>query len=617
MAALAFSIGEDDESRGPTPPSNPLQGYGAGSSLGGATQALPGTYSGLQLGGASPLGSLNDAQSSLAQLESGISNATSGASISAAAPLSNLLASGGGAEGLTALTENVGSVLNGSSGLTTSLNGGLNADSILSGQNVADLLSGTDSSLFSGLTTGASLTAPLGNAVSSLPSSESPLGSLSTGASTSAVTGSVGAGTTPGVNAAFGLVGGISNLFGGLQEGGALGDFEAALGAGRLGELAASEAGVLSGSSLSAVKGGLGDLTDILGLIQGIEQGGIAGDTGAAISGLQLAAAGVGQATQAGLLSADSLLSEAGADVTEYLPIIGDALALYNYSQSYQSAATGADTLSGAETGASIGTSIEPGFGTVIGAIIGAIVGAGMSAFGGGEPDPETEAMQAYTTAYNQNPAIASGETSADAFQFLAGVFDAKNNSPGHSTPLEQIWGREGEGAFVTSMMNEINSAVRSGRVAADASPTTIFNDVVQPWLENMIGAFGGGATNAEIEPTWTDVQGQPFGSALDSSIENLIAAYEGGSLTNQTPVGISGQTLQNLAPVATGLTPTPNSGAASITVSNPTQIKPTTSTTAPSTVGGSAITPPAPQTTDEATLLGNLLQTSTSTSEL
>jgi hypothetical protein len=240
------------------------------------------------------------------------------------------------------------------------------------------------------------------------------------------------------------------------------------------------------------------------------------------------------------------------------LGVGGAALGAYNLAENWQSGATGPDALMGAEEGASIGSAVMPGIGTAVGGVLGGAVGAISSAFGGGKPDPETLMGQNYTAQYNslnpqQQGQLASQMSPAQNFQFLAGIFDAKNNSPGHSTPLEQIFGQRGEGNFVLQMTGQINSAIKSGKLSPNASAEQIYSQVVTPWLSSYQGNYGGGNTSAAIQANWTNSQGQPFGNALASSIVNLIGQWQSGALTAQTPIGISGQQLTGLEAYAGG----------------------------------------------------------------
>lgn len=256
----------------------------------------------------------------------------------------------------------------------------------------------------------------------------------------------------------------------------------------------------LFGSSSSSIGGAANSGLSALGLIQGIQTGGVSG-------GLEAAASGAKLASSSGLLSSgasSALGTAAGA--------LAAPLSLYNFAQNYQSGATGSDALNGAETGATIG-SIVPGIGNLIGGLVGGAVGAVSSAFGGGKPDPETQMM----TALDSQSAATQQQYLSDpnnAFTYLTGMFDAKNNTPGHSTALEQVFGRMGEGNFTTQMTNQISSAVDSGKITASTPPDQIYSQIVEPWL-NSVGA--------SVDPKSTDISGNNFSAPLTEAIESMI----------------------------------------------------------------------------------------------
>jgi hypothetical protein len=322
---------------------------------------------------------------------------------------------------------------------------------------------------------------------------------------------------------------GAYSVFAGFTKGGTAGDTSAALAATQL-----AAKNNLLGSSSSNIGTAASDLGAGIGLVEGIEQGGVEGYGTAAVSGLRLASS-VGGAT--GLLS-----SGVAADLSSAASDIAAPLALYNEISTWQSGATGSDALAGAESGAAVG-SIVPGIGTAIGAVVGAAVGALSSLFGGGKTDPESLSLsnvtKQYTAAYNEDPTGAQQALSqmspAQSFQLLAGAFDAKNDTPGHSQPLEQALGRMGEGTFLTDMAGKINSAVSSGQIAANATPGQVYASVVQPWITSITNGQGIlGGQNGE-------------GGVLTGAVQNLIGAYMGGQLTSSTPIGVSGQAATTL----------------------------------------------------------------------
>lgn len=353
-------------------------------------------------------------------------------------------------------------------------------------------------------------------------------------------------------------------IFAGLEKGGTTGDVSAALNATSL----AGKTGVL-GTAAQPIGAVAGDLAEGLGLVGGIEQGGVLGDTTAAIDATKLASSIGGQT---GLLS-----SGVAADLGGAASVAGAGLAIYNEINSWQSGATGSDALGGLEAGAaataavgvvggleagaSAGSVVGP-IGTVIGGVIGAAVGALSSLIGGGKADPESLSLQnvtsQYNAAYNEDPAAAQQAltqlTPAQSFQLITGAFDAKNDTPGHSQPLEQALGRMGEGTFLTDMAGQINTAVTNGTItptggggisvktgggtvtysAADA-PAQVYSMVVQPWINSITGGSGiEGGQDAE-------------GGVLTGAVQNLIGSYMSGGLTSSTPIGVNGQAATTL----------------------------------------------------------------------
>ena len=327
----------------------------------------------------------------------------------------------------------------------------------------------------------------------------------------------------------------VLGIYGGISKGGTVGDTSAGLSAGRL----AANSGLLPANYSSPLNGLTSLGGDVLGLYQGIKAGGVTGDLQAGVDAAKIGTLG-GQA--AGLIG-----SNTAAAISTSLGAIAAPLALYNFGKTWQSGATGADTLSGLSAGAAVGGavagieagaaagSVVPIVGTAIGALIGAAVGAISSAAGGGKPDPETQMAQALDKA---GPNSLVGAPPSASFQYLAGIFDAKNNSAGHSDPLEQAFGRMGEGNFTTQMASQINSAIQAGKVPAGATPDQIYQAVVLPWLT---------AKGINMNAPRTDAHGNSYGTQLVDSIQNLIGAYTTGQLTSATPVGVNGQTITNL----------------------------------------------------------------------
>jgi hypothetical protein len=260
---------------------------------------------------------------------------------------------------------------------------------------------------------------------------------------------------------------------------------------------------------------------------------------------------------------------------------IGTATSLANEIQTYQSGASVSDTVSGLETGAGVGTLILPGIGTAIGALVGAAGGAIASAFGGGRPDPETQSWNAFIAAYSQDPSVVSKLSAPGAYQMLAGIMDAKNNTPGHSSALELAFGRAAEGSVIVQMAQVVNAAALAGQIKATDTPVSVYTRIVKPWLISK---------NAYIKPT--DIissNGSKAGGAVDALFEILIAAWVSGWLKSTTPMGIAGQPIAGLPPFV-GI-PKPAAAPTPAPVTTP---KVSTTTAAPSVSAAAAPIPAA-----------------------
>jgi hypothetical protein len=309
---------------------------------------------------------------------------------------------------------------------------------------------------------------------------------------------------------------------------------------------AANKVAGVAGAPTSQTSAALGVLGGGLSVYNGLQQGGVSGYGSAAVGALR---AGSGVASLAG----DSAVAGGLSSAAGYLAA---PLALYNFGKNWQSGATGSDALNGAEAGAAIG-SIIPGIGTVIGGLIGGAVGAVSSIAGGGKPDQEStnaDALDQASAASSSNAAAVQQtlESPSSAFQYLAGIMDAKTNTPGHSQPIEQVFGREGETTLTNDMFNQINSQIASGAITptanggisvktgggtvtygANSAPEYLYNNVVSPWLTSQ---------NASINPNSVDVNGANEGANLASSLEGLIGSWQTGALNNTTKIGVSGQ---------------------------------------------------------------------------
>ena len=309
------------------------------------------------------------------------------------------------------------------------------------------------------------------------------------------------------------------------RQGGMLGNIRQGVGYASLGNSLAMKAG--GGSA--ALGAGLGTASGLLGLYSGIKQGGVQGYGSAAVGALK---AGSGIASLAGNSALAGTLGAAAGYVAA-------PLAVYSAIKNWQSGNTAGDAIQGAEAGAAIG-SIVPGIGNIIGGVIGGVVGAVSSAFGGGETSKEAQSDWHIDTAMNsaspaQRQAAMSQMSPSQSTQYINGLMNAHDNSPGHSEQIEQVFGKNGVNNLMTQMTTNINAAIAKNPQLQFASPSTLYSSVVTPWLKSK------GVT---ISPSSVDKNGNNEGAGLGDAITNMIGDWQSGSWTSSTPVGVAGQTI-------------------------------------------------------------------------
>lgn len=301
---------------------------------------------------------------------------------------------------------------------------------------------------------------------------------------------------------AAGSLGNGLGIVGGLEQGGVGGYGSAAVNAAQLG----SKTGAF-GPQTSNANQGIGDAANALGIYQGIQQGGVGGYGSAAINAGQL---GLHGAVQAGALSASDAAPYLGALNYAAIP-----LDVYNEVNNWKSGATGSDALAGASTGAAIGTTIMPGIGTAIGGVIGGIGGALSSLVGPGAKDPETTDVQNVinaTSANQNNPGVAASVQ--DPYLQLAGLMDERSST----LPEYQQYGRMGEQAFTNAMTQKINQAVQQNPSLAN-NPEAVYNQVVAPWVSGM----GSGYQNV----------GSTYTATNEGLLEDMTQQYLSGQAAN------------------------------------------------------------------------------------
>lgn len=265
-----------------------------------------------------------------------------------------------------------------------------------------------------------------------------------------------------GVSDTLGGAGNALGVLNGIQQGGVGGIGSSALNATAL----AGRSGLFDPATNQTLNTGASDLASALGIYKGIQQGGVSGYGGAAINATKLGS-NLGAFGGAG----GALGTAAG-----YAAI---PLSLYNEINNWESGNTGSDALGGAATGAAIG-SVVPGIGTLIGGLVGGAAGALSSAFGPGKVAPETTQYKKFEDIYKQHPEVASQVE--NPFVNLAGVFDQRNSS----LPMYQAYGRMGEDQFTKDMTGLINTSLKNGTITKDSTAPEIMNKVVNPWIGSM-----------------------------------------------------------------------------------------------------------------------------------
>ncbi len=431
----------------------------------------------------------------------------------------------------------VPSISLGGSGASSSPTSSLSASQISSlGKTLSGLLGGKSLASDMGLTAG-SLGAPL---------TASQLSPVGTGAVTSAAN-QAGASAQSELNGALGTPSLASAM--GLN-GASLG---APLTASQLAPVATSaigsvgsQAGSQAAAELANALGSSGTAGSLASAM-GLTAGSLAPLTASQLAPVSTAA--VSQAANQAGQSAAQELANSGAgssatsglagDASTALGALGTGYSLYNEINNYKSGATGSDALGGAETGAGIGTMILPGIGTAIGGLLGGVAGALSSAFGGGSPDPETTAWNSIAKAASANPSILASESPAQLYQNLAGIMDAKNNSPGHSTALELVFGRMGEQNLMDQMTGQVNQAIAANPSLSGDSASQLYSSVVEPWLQSK---------NAYVAPSAiVSSNGATAGNSINTMLTSLLGDWMSGGITPSSKLGIAGQTIAGL----------------------------------------------------------------------
>jgi hypothetical protein len=146
-------------------------------------------------------------------------------------------------------------------------------------------------------------------------------------------------------------------------------------------------------------------------------------------------------------------------------------------------AGTGAGASIGASQGAAIGSAIVPGIGTAIGAVVGAIGGAIAGSID--KKDPEQYNFDAAVSLWQQNPnAVYS---IGNKYLPIAGLFDLtlRNAQIPIYNRYNRQAGRGGEEKFTHDLAMQVYQAAQSGQIGSQDTAQTVFNKVIQPWINS------------------------------------------------------------------------------------------------------------------------------------
>lgn len=185
----------------------------------------------------------------------------------------------------------------------------------------------------------------------------------------------------------------------------------------------------------------------------------------------------------------------------------------------------------------------------IIGTAIGALVGLFASGLLSGKKDPEDYNFNQASQMYRQNPD--SVLNIANKYLVLAGLFDLQPGQIKGNIPIYKKYGNKGEFRFVNDLAGVIQSAANTGKITANDTPMTVFNNVVMPWINSfgygpmqdsngdMINAILLGMTAeylAGAQTRWFAVGGQyPFGAL--SPFKLPVAATQASTVSAPPPI--------------------------------------------------------------------------------
>lgn len=178
--------------------------------------------------------------------------------------------------------------------------------------------------------------------------------------------------------------------------------------------------------------------------------------------------------------------------------------------------------------------SVVPIIGTAIGAIVG-LIASGV--FSHRKAAEDANFQQAMAIARQNLTAVLDIQ---NKYLVLAGLFDLEPGQIKGNIPIYKKYGRMGEYKFVTDLCHLIYNAAQQGQITANDTPQSVFNRIVQPWINsfgfgamqdsntNMINMILLGMTAEYIMgqyTNWYAIGGQyPFGSLTPFALPGAVA---------------------------------------------------------------------------------------------
>jgi hypothetical protein len=178
------------------------------------------------------------------------------------------------------------------------------------------------------------------------------------------------------------------------------------------------------------------------------------------------------------------------------------------------------------------------------------LVGAGIAALAANMTQTNEFGNAAFS---NYWKGVESGRTvgQSDPVELAQGFINLYRTNK-YAFPGQAKYGRTGNEDFLYDMTQQINSAVTSGKVPANATPGQIYESVVKPWMSTM----GGGTSDPKVQAVqdfmMTDLvnsfmQGKPISNAQVKNDSNF-------KIVSQRPVYAGAKATTSAAAPLTGI---------------------------------------------------------------